>query len=196
MTLMKATADYLQTKILPRISFFDGIVGSPRTCPEPGAQLLLRWDLLSPALDAVHFTDAMVDPWLLNIIVYWTTALKVEMHWSAVSIDCFHTKPNIALSSNPNILTYYLISKVIEYTISGLHNLFHPTIRDGSMWSKFGARGEHRDVFLFSFFSCLFKGSQEHSFFLQTLLFMAFLVTVLKILTYALVSTWSSVSSG
>ena len=62
MTLMKATADYLQTKILPRISFFDGIVGSPRTCPEPGAQLLLRWDLLSPALDAVHFTDAMVDP--------------------------------------------------------------------------------------------------------------------------------------
>ena len=37
--------------------------------------------------------------------------------------------------------------------------------------------------------ACLFKGSQEQSFFLQTLLFMAFLVTVLKILTYALVST-------
>ena len=32
----------------------------------------------------------------------------------------------------------------------GLHNLFHPTIRDGSTWSKFGARGEHGDVFLFS----------------------------------------------
>ena len=33
---------------------------------------------------------------------------------------------------------------------AGLHNLFHPTIRDGSTWSKFGARGEHGDVFVFS----------------------------------------------
>ena len=39
------------------------------------------------------------------------------------------------------------------------------------------------------FIACLFKGSQEQSVFLQTLLFTAFLVTVLKILTYALVST-------
>ena len=31
-----------------------------------------------------------------------------------------------------------------------LHNSFHPTIRDGSTWSKFGARGEHGDVLLFS----------------------------------------------
>ena len=37
--------------------------------------------------------------------------------------------------------------------------------------------------------ACLFKGSQKQSFFLQTLLFTAFLVTVLEILTYALVST-------
>ena len=28
---------------------------------------------------------------------------------------------------------------------AGLHNLFHPSIRDGSTWSKFGARGEHGD---------------------------------------------------
>ena len=34
--------------------------------------------------------------------------------------------------------------------LSGLHNSFHPTIRDGSTWSKFGAHGEHGDVFLFS----------------------------------------------
>ena len=34
------------------------------------------------------------------------------------------------------------------------------------------------------------------SFFLQTLLFTAFVVAVLKILTHALVSTWSLVSSG
>ena len=43
---------------------------------------------------------------------------------------------------------------------------------------------------------CLFKGSQEQFFFLQTLLFTAFLATVLKILTYAFVSTWSLVSSA
>ena len=70
---------------------------------------------------------------------------------------------------------------------------------DTSTWSKFGAHGEHGDVFQFSalilrelnqiFIACLFKGSQEQSFFLQTLLFTAFLVTVLKILKYALVST-------
>ena len=45
------------------------------------------------------------------------------------------------------------------------------------------------------FIACLFKGSQEQSFFLQTLLFTAFLATVLKNLTYALVSTWSLVRS-
>ena len=33
---------------------------------------------------------------------------------------------------------------------AGLHNAFHPTIRNGSTWSKFRARGEHGDVFLFS----------------------------------------------
>ena len=34
--------------------------------------------------------------------------------------------------------------------IPGLHNSFHPTIRNGSLWSKFGARGGHGDFFLFS----------------------------------------------
>ena len=33
---------------------------------------------------------------------------------------------------------------------AGLHKLCHPAIRDGSTLSKFGARGEHGDVFLFS----------------------------------------------
>ena len=103
---------------------------------------------------------------------------------------------------------------------SGLHKLWYPAIRDTSTWSKFGAHGEHGDVFLFSnlgvlwfsenwalvlgefdvlikiFIASLFKGSQEQSFFLQTLLFMAFLVTILKNLTFALVSTWSLVRSG
>ena len=47
------------------------------------------------------------------------------------------------------------------------------------------------------FIACLFKGSQEQSFFLQTLLLLlltTFLVTVLKNLTYTLVShdPWSA----
>ena len=32
----------------------------------------------------------------------------------------------------------------------GLHKLWYPCIRDMSTWSKFGAHGEHGDVFLFS----------------------------------------------
>ena len=34
--------------------------------------------------------------------------------------------------------------------VAGLHKLWYPGIRDTSTWSKFGARGEHGDVFLFS----------------------------------------------
>ena len=33
---------------------------------------------------------------------------------------------------------------------AGLHKLWYPSIRDTSMWGKFGAHGEHGDVFLFS----------------------------------------------
>ena len=44
--------------------------------------------------------------------------------------------------------TYLIVTIVIVQP--GLHNLCHPTIRDGSRWSKFGACGEHGDVFLFS----------------------------------------------
>ena len=33
---------------------------------------------------------------------------------------------------------------------SGLHKLWYPSIRDTSTWGKFGAHGEHGDVFLFS----------------------------------------------
>ena len=33
---------------------------------------------------------------------------------------------------------------------AGLHKLWYPGIRDMSTWGKFGAHGEHGDVFLFS----------------------------------------------
>ena len=92
---------------------------------------------------------------------------------------------------------------------TGLHKLWHPSIRDTSMWSKFGAHGEHGDVFPFSNLGALWfsenliryslhvclREVKNNLFFLQILLFTAFLVTVLKNLTYALVSTRSSVSS-
>ena len=34
--------------------------------------------------------------------------------------------------------------------LPGLHKLWYPGIRDRSTWGKFGAHGEHGDVFLFS----------------------------------------------
>ena len=37
----------------------------------------------------------------------------------------------------------------IEST-QGVHKLWYPSIQDTSTWSKFGAHGEHGDVFLFS----------------------------------------------
>ena len=39
----------------------------------------------------------------------------------------------------------------------GVHRSLHPTIRDGSTWSKFGAREEHGDVLRFS--TEVFSGS-------------------------------------
>ena len=38
----------------------------------------------------------------------------------------------------------------IPTTYAGLHKLWYPGIRDMSTWGKFGAHGEHGDVFLFS----------------------------------------------
>ena len=85
----------------------------------------------------------------------------------------------------------------------GLYKLWYPCIRDTITWRTWRCfpvlqlrcaliLRELNQIFI----ACLFKGSQKQSVFLQTLLFKAFLVTVLKILTYALVSTSSSVSSG
>ena len=36
------------------------------------------------------------------------------------------------------------------WIMPGLHKLWYPSIRDTSTWSKFGAHGEHGEVFLFS----------------------------------------------
>ena len=44
----------------------------------------------------------------------------------------------------------YNVVDVVDRPSPGLHKLWYPGIRDRSTWSKFGAHGEHGDVFLFS----------------------------------------------
>ena len=53
-----------------------------------------------------------------------------------------------------------LIGDIMTMIITGVHKSFHPTIRDGSTWSTFGARGEHGDVFRFS--TEVFSGSPTY----------------------------------
>ena len=80
-----------------------------------------------------------------------------------------------------------VVMTITMMVVAGLHNLCHPTIRDGSTWRAWRCfpvlqlrfaliLRELNQIFM----ACLFKGSQEQSFFLQTLLFTAFLVTALK----------------
>ena len=66
------------------------------------------------------------------------------------------------------VLCLEVVFAYIIQVTPGLHKLCNPTIRDGSTWSKFGARGEHGDVFLSS--------QVKNSLFS----FRHFLVTVLK----------------
>ena len=42
------------------------------------------------------------------------------------------------------------LKKPLVMVTTGLHKLWYPGIRDTSTRSKFGAHGEHGDVFLFS----------------------------------------------
>ena len=42
------------------------------------------------------------------------------------------------------------VGLVYSVYFAGLHKLWYPGIRDRSTWGKFGAHGEHGDVFLFS----------------------------------------------
>ena len=51
--------------------------------------------------------------------------------------------------------TYGDVHQTYDHT--GVHKSFYPTIRDGSTWSKFRARGENGDVLRFS--TEVFSGS-------------------------------------
>ena len=52
-------------------------------------------------------------------------------------------------SGNTTLMHTSYLSQTPQ-TVSGLHKLWYPSIWDTSTWSKFGAHGEHGDVFLFS----------------------------------------------
>ena len=50
----------------------------------------------------------------------------------------------------PGSINSRLSCNVFCSILAGLHKLWYPVVRDMSTWSKFGAHGEHGDVFLFS----------------------------------------------
>ena len=84
---------------------------------------------------------------------HWWITVSVETSTDPLSgkIGALHqnseTNHNALERGNRAYILFYVI---LPGCSTGLHNLFHPTIRDGSTWSKFGAHGEHRDVFPFS----------------------------------------------
>ena len=59
------------------------------------------------------------------------------------------TPPNICYFFR-TIFLYLKFYNQGSISQTGLHKLWYPGIRDTSTWSKFGAHGEHIDVFLFS----------------------------------------------
>ena len=65
----------------------------------------------------------------------------------AICLTILHFKISLMLGFE------IFLTETLVLLLTGLHKLCHPTILDGSTWSKFGARGEHGDVFLFSNFN-------------------------------------------
>ena len=83
--------------------------------------------------------------------------LNDKVHRSAQR-DCFVTlkdhKPGFRSNPQCRLLnpSKSELGKVAKQMLerAGLHKLWYPGIRDMSTWNKFGAHGEHGDVFLFS----------------------------------------------
>ena len=105
---------------------------------------------------------------------YWKYGLlcDIERYWLLYNVERYGLLYNIdtALKSTDcftilkgtGCFTFTIISKGMGcFTTllkgTGVHKSFHPTIQDGSTWSKFGARGEHGDVPRFS--TKVFSGS-------------------------------------
>ena len=116
-----------------------------------------------------------------------------------------HTRPQVLgtvwkkriFDDSKRVFNRLFILKSCSCALAGLHKLWYPGIRDMSTWSKFGAHGEHGDVFLFSILGALWfsenliryslhvclREVKNNLFSFKHSLFTAFLVMVLKILT-------------
>ena len=79
-----------------------------------------------------------------GVLAKWNSIKAVSMEAILVVLEILVCKLINACCVTRAVLLYFLRSW------AGLHKLCYPTIRDRSMWSKFGAHGEHGDVFLFA----------------------------------------------
>ena len=82
---------------------------------------------------------------MMEMLVMMIMFKKIENETFFVLCFIYLANSTISREMNPSCQKYEK-----RWLWSGLHNSFHPTIRDGSTWSMFGARGKHGDVFLFS----------------------------------------------
>ena len=102
----------------------------------------------------------------LSYILYFFNISDIFHLWSSSHSLCvaqaavggrarkpFYCKSSREAASKIQVVFFHNFCKTfhqMQILKAGLHNLCHPTIGDGSTWSKFRARGEHREIFLFS----------------------------------------------
>ena len=106
---------------------------------------LLWQDELNPrvrcAFGNVFSCPGQLNRWHCHSLSEWVTlfdfSVKCISHLDNSSI-CFNRISDFSLQSLQSLQS------------PGLHKLWYPGIRDRSTWGKFGAHGEHGDVFLFS----------------------------------------------
>ena len=89
----------------------------------------------------------------VDVEVFVILIMIIVMHacvLQGVSATC-ETHLNLNLAKLAETGTKVIQTKVTRVILRpGLHKLWYPGIRDRSTWGKFGAHGEHGDVFLFS----------------------------------------------
>ena len=114
----------------------------------PAAQI--RWE----AERAAHWPDGVKSP-IKNI----SSLRKKSLMKIVQKAYCLHLERNLSSGAvfsadwqSPDIEQPNQALDELFRTLShaGLHKLWYPGIRDRSTWGKFGAHGEHGDVFLFS----------------------------------------------
>ena len=87
------------------------------------------------------------------VLLYPTHDTVLYTLSKATQIATFEAVPLSGINCPPptNGIGNHFRETQIPFTLgTGLHKLWYPVVRDMSTWSKFGAHGEHGDVFLFS----------------------------------------------